>query len=349
MSLTCALKAIAGQAGPDIDPDELNAAMGLSWMMSAVACEDDLASWPMYARDAFLIQAGRLFGMTIRDLHPPEAARGLSGLEEFKQHFDASYRPLILRALEHAQPVLAWQGWPGDRGLAWGVITNTCQGGIGLAGCLSNPQDVVGTGRRPVTLERPPVQLYVVEAITPTQPVPQELIGVALNHARQIFDNALQARFGVITGPAAYDAWIDRLDPGDTDDASLRDRFSRRSNVPSLGGENLPHVPLGHRGLTASILAGHRSAIRFLQRYHPQVSGELRSRFAALTKSCHTVVTSLEPCLDISADDALLSTPTGRAKLIDAVTRARDATEEMLDALKPGKERGRRDKSEPRQ
>ena len=357
MSLTCALRAIAEQGGCDIDFDELNAALGLSWLVSAVPSEDDLASWLMYARDAFLIEAGCLYGMTIRDLHPPEAARGLSGLQEFGQHFDASYRPLILRALEHAQPVLAWQGWPGDRGLSWGIITNTCEDGIGLAGCLPNPQDVVGTGRAvpgaapqangvgdgtslpSVTLERPPVQLYVVEAMRPTQPDPQELIEVVLNHAQQILDNALEARFGVITGPAAYYAWIDRLDPPDADDTPPRDRRSSRSNDPSFDGESLSRVPLGHRGLTASVLAGHRSAIRFLQRHHPKVSGELRLRLAALTKSCHTVVTSLGECLDMAADDPLLSTPAGRAKLTDAVARARDATKEMFDAFKPAKER----------
>lgn len=343
MSLTHALRAIARRSGSDIDFDVLNAALGLSWMATAVPYEDDLGSWQMYARDAFLIEAGGLFGMTIRDIHPPEAARGLSGLEEFEQHFAASYRPLILRALEHAQPVLAWQGWPGDRGLSWGIITNTCADGLGLAGCLPNPQDVIGTGRVPMTLVRPPVQLYVVEAITPTQPTPQELIEVVLDQARQIFDNGLQGRFGVITGPAAYDAWIDRLDTGDAEDAPPRDRPSSRSNVPSFRRESLPHVPLGHRGLTAATLAGHRSAIRFLQRHQSQVSGELRAWLATLTKSCHTVVTSLGKCLDIAANDPPLSTPTGRAKLTDAVIRARDATREMRDALKPAKEQGRRD------
>ncbi|UCC31209.1 MAG: hypothetical protein JSU86_02815, partial [Phycisphaerales bacterium] len=115
MSLTFALQALAHDAGYEINLDDLNAALGLPWMTPAVPRERDLACWPMYARDAFLAEAGRLFGMNIRDIHPPEAARGLNGFPEFQQHFDASYRPLILKALEHNQAVLAWQGWPGDR------------------------------------------------------------------------------------------------------------------------------------------------------------------------------------------------------------------------------------------
>ena len=316
LSLTAALKVVARRAAYEIDPDDLNAALGLSWMTTAVPTEPDLARWPMYGRDAFLVEAGRLFGMTIRDLHPPEASHGLADAEEFEQHFDASYRPHILRALENSQAVLAWRGWPGDAERCWGLITRACEDGVGFAGVtpsLATP----GTLSDTVTLLSPPVQIYVVERIAPTRPESSVLIDLALDHATQIFANKLQARFDILTGPPAYDAWIDRIRedrPADADDANLA---------------------RGHHRLAACVRTAHRSAVRFLQRHFPQVSGETRSRIEAMTTSCHTVITELAEWSDTLATDTPRFTPAGRTKLLDAVTRARDATRNMFDALRP--------------
>jgi hypothetical protein len=343
LSLPLSLHVLAGDAGYEIDCDDLNAAMGLSWMTTAVPGEDDPARWAMYARDAFLVEAARLFGMTIRDIHPPEAARGLDGLPEFEQHFDASYRPLILRALEHRQPVLAWQGWPGDRRMLWGIITETGDGGVGFSGrvprssearpCADErgstvPSTSTVSCHDRVTLESPPVQLYIVETITPTQPDPQELLDLALGNGRRIFDNALADRFGVITGTAAYDAWIAR-----------RQKVGRASpaeaqpEAPCLAEPDLPALAHAHRQLAGSVLTAHKSAIRFLERHHPRVSGDLRSRLDVLTRSCHTIVTSLREWLDAADAAASLSTPGGWAKLTNALARAAGATKDMRDAL----------------
>lgn len=238
LSLPRALCAVAQSAGFELDLKELCAAMGLSFTPLSVRGEPSTDKWRMYARDAFLIPAGRLFGMTIREIHPPEAAIGIADLPEFKQHFDASYRPLIERALEHDQAVLAWQGWPGAWALHWGVITDTCADGIGFAGwvpgahglepadsalCSSEASprraiDTTALGARTtearridVTLERPPVQVYVVESIVLCKPDPQELRDMAIAHARIVLENGLADRFDVATGPGAYDDWIDRL------------------------------------------------------------------------------------------------------------------------------------------
>ena len=238
LSLPHALCAVARDAGLEVDFYDLCSAMGLSFTPASVRGEPSTDKWRMYARDAFLIPAGRLFGMTIREIHPPEAAQGIAELPEFEQHFDASYRPLIERALEHDQPVLAWQGWPGEWALHWGVITETCADGIGFAGwvpgttalepgtiapCSSEASphratDTTASGsrsteaKRPdVTLERPPVQVYVVESIAPCKPDPQELRDMAIAHARIVLGNGLADRFGVTTGPGAYADWIERL------------------------------------------------------------------------------------------------------------------------------------------
>ncbi|MFQ5495938.1 MAG: hypothetical protein ACE5EX_11220 [Phycisphaerae bacterium] len=209
-------------AGPPIPFDDLHAALGLCWTVTAVPWEPDPARWPLYARDAFLIPTGRLFGLSLREIHPPEAARGLPDHDEFRQHFDASYRPLILRALEHGQSVLAWGGWDRGRELMWGLIRETCAEGVGFRGLIHRAGAPPATAAicaaapsegeaEPALLAGPAVQVYVVEDVTPATPSADDLLGLALDHARRTISNELHDRLGVLTGPTALDLWARRL------------------------------------------------------------------------------------------------------------------------------------------
>lgn len=157
-SLTFAVRAIARAAGVEIPHAELNDALG--YLPPALG--GDAGS--MYGRDARLVEAGKNFGMQIRAVHPPEAARGLEDAPEFEQHFDLSYRPLILRAMENGQYVLAWRGWAGERGLSWGWIRAACGEGIGFRGATIWSEAELESLRDDV-LTRPAVQLYIVERI----------------------------------------------------------------------------------------------------------------------------------------------------------------------------------------
>jgi hypothetical protein len=358
-TIVFSLQAIARQAGYDIDVDDLRAALGLPWMTTAAPFEKDLGRWPMYARDAFLVEGARLFGMTVRGVHPPEAARGLERLPEFRQHFVASYRPLILNALENRQAVLAWRGWPGEYEPCWGVITQACEEGIGLAGTVrrwvdappylpprpttnepdqgeqsgaersvprqswSGP-DIEGrhlVAYAPLVLESPPVQVYVIETISPTQPKPGEVLNVALTHARCVLNNELQERFGVLTGPPAYDAWIERCHE-------------------AISGAGAPPADLvrGHEPLAAAVIASHRSAIRFLEHHKSRATGEVRALIEALGESSHVVVTSLEKSGG-GQSPPYVACPTaeGIAATTDMIAQARAATNQMRDALQTRK------------
>ena len=195
-SLVHAVRAIARDAGHEIDYDELLSAMGLSSMVCAVPDEPNVADWSMYARDAFLIPAGRLFGLTIREIHPPQAARGLDHAAEFEQHFDASYRPLIQRALEYHQPVLAWRGWPGERRLWWGVLVAACDEGIGFRGAVYPLRDLSVPCETHV-LVSPPTQLYVVETVVARKPVEGEREALQSEHRRRVLSGEIDERFGI--------------------------------------------------------------------------------------------------------------------------------------------------------
>lgn len=157
-SLTFAVRAIARAAGIEIGHAALNDALG--YLPPALG--GDAGS--MYGRDARLVEAGKNFGMQIRGVHPPEAARGLEDAPEFEQHFDLSYRPLILRALENGQHVLAWRGWAGGRELSWGWIRTAGTDGIGFRGATIWSEAELKTLRDDL-LTKPAIQLYIVERI----------------------------------------------------------------------------------------------------------------------------------------------------------------------------------------
>lgn len=308
-SLTLALRHVASRAGHEIDVDDLHAALGLSFMLCA-SLEEELAVWPTLARDAFLVEAGWLFGMGIRDMHPPEAARGLDRAEEFRQHFDASYRPLIQRALENGQPVLAWRGWTGTRTGLWGVITDSCADGIGFAG------RVFGIGdESAINLSLPPVQLYVVETVSPEEASPTDLLASVIAHAATILRNDLSDPFAVTTGPAAYARWAVCL-------AAIK------SGEPETMRRMADHFCLAR-----SVTASHQSGLRFCGKWSDRYPADKRLMWQCLKAGCEGVVQRLT---EFTLDDDAFAGRDGNesaACLAAAVVHAQGITEEMLAGL----------------
>ena len=314
MSLAFALQAIVLRGGCEAAVDDVAAALGLPFMTCALPGEEDLSRWPLHARDALLVEAGRLFGIDLRAVHPPDAALGLDRAPEYLQHFQASYRPLILRALEHRQPTLAWRGWPGDRSGLWGIISDTSSKGIGLCGYTMTP-DGDPASNATLVLDSPPVQFYVAETVAALNPEPAGLVDALLEHALRALGNELNGLFGVVTGPAAYDAWIARL-------------------INAGGGPGAaPDPAIGHRRMASAEVAGRQSAMRFLQGHGDAVAGGLRSLLGALTESCHDTVTALSESTDLAVVAEALKTTAGRRKLAEQVATARAAATKALIAV----------------
>jgi hypothetical protein len=144
--------------------------------------------------------------MRLRELHPPEAAVGLEESPEFAQHFEASYRPLMETALEHGQPLLVRRGWCDPGGHLWGMVTERSPGGLGFVGIAP------GRNTEPEPLELPPVQVYVVEELDPRELITVEVFRKAAEAAARVQSNALDPRFGVVTGEDAYQMWLQRLE-----------------------------------------------------------------------------------------------------------------------------------------
>jgi len=308
-SLANAIEALALHAGFSIDRDDLLAGLGLSMMVCAPSEEAPLEDWPLYARDAFLVEAGQLFGMMIRDVHPPEAARGLSGFAEFGQHFDASYKPLIRNALDNGQPVLAWRGWPGSWEKLWGEIRGPCEAGLGFHGTI-----ITGEPRceASLVLDRPPVQVYVVETITPCAPTPVVLLDTALSHAQRVLENVIGQRFGVVTGPKAFEAWAAKLKEPRTDDTA----FVR-----------------GMAALARGIVEGHRSAERFFEQHRSLETGRACAAVEALMETFRQVVASLTDLCNETGVAERLRRHDGIAEIDARLAEAREVTTRAIRAF----------------
>ncbi len=310
-SLTLALCSVAQRAGHEIDLDDLHSALGLPLLVCAVPAEPRMSLWATYARDAFLEPAAHAYGITTRAVHPPEAARGLDHAEGFRQHFDASYRPFIERALENGQPVLAWQGWAGDREGLWGVITHKCDDGIGFGGEVSESASPRARADH-ATLVKPPVQLHVVEIVTATTPSPQECLALAVDHALSIINNEPGERLGVITGPGAFSGWIARLKQLDT-------------AAGTTDAANLAESADNHQRLAVSVVAGHKAMLRFLQGHAADTRSDRQALIETLVSMCNRVVTVLTESTDPAVVERLMQTSPGRAELVDNLEVAWEA------------------------
>jgi hypothetical protein len=342
-SLPMALKAIVQQCGADIDWDDLLAATGLSLMVcrplgtsrdqKAQRSNDSVADWALYARDAFLAEGARLFGMEVREIHPPEAAIGLPGVTEFGQHFDASYRPLIRNALHHGQRVLAWQGWPGERRLLWGVVEAETDGGVGFRGtvydgwgdgALGEADEAGNMGAQsldfpvagvPCILEEPPVQLYVVERMALRRPEPGDIFPLAVQHAKHILDYAVGDRFGVVTGPDVYTTWIQRIMA-----------LARECSVSEI-------VDTGTLLLAAALIRGHQSALGFFRRMASGLRLIPSGQVAALCVSVEEITHSLRPMMKWADRPPPSATAEGVVGLLEKAQRATMDLREKLNEL----------------
>lgn len=304
-SLSSALQAVAACSGKSPQLSEVHNLLGLSLLMTASPSADDSAPWPLLARDAFIIEAGRALGLTIRDIHPPEAAVGVQRAAEFRQHFDASYAPLIRRALEHHQPVLAWQGWEGKAEFQWGVITRDDPRGVGFAG-VPHPHDLeTQTAQAEQVIRRPPVQVYVVEESAGPHASPEECRALVLDHAARSLDPIWGTRFGILNGAPAYRRWAELAPSMDT---------------------------ATQMALTRSLLSGIDGFCRSLSAssMRPSTSHSLGSQLADYAQALRHEIGTVDVCL-ASATQSL--SPMNTASMVAAIGRAAKLTEQTFAAL----------------
>ncbi|HKQ46659.1 MAG TPA: hypothetical protein VJZ71_01165 [Phycisphaerae bacterium] len=200
-SLLLSLEAVLSAYGRCVPRDELAAALGDAFLLTYAAEARPGEQWNTYGRHAFLESAARLYGLELRDLHPPDAAPLPLPPPEFEDHFTDSYLPLVRTALDHEHPALAWMGWPAPQRAIWGVITDYDPS---RGECLGRS---IYSGGRTVALAAAPVQIYTVQEYRETTPPPPAIIDVALNRAAAVLADRLPVKYRVVTGVVALEKW----------------------------------------------------------------------------------------------------------------------------------------------
>jgi hypothetical protein len=162
-----------------------------------------------------------------------------------------------------------------------------------------------------MVLERPPVQLYVVETVTRTRPDRVEVLRTALSHARVALGNLLSNRFGVLTGSAAFGVWLARV-------------------CEAVGGGGGPEAWADqHCRLAAAVAGTHEQGSWFLRSCLDVADGGRRETVEALIPLCQIVVSGLRESRSAAADPAALAAPEWQQAVIEPLVRARDATAKM--------------------
>lgn len=302
-SLVLALRAVARSAGVDLGYDALCAALGVSFCAASTPLLETPGWWMTYGRDAFLEEAAKLFGLTLRDLHPPDVGMNMAGTPDYPAHFEDSYRPLIVEALRNGQPVLAWQGWEGACAPFWGVLTR-------LDGDLLIGTTMWAEGRL-VRLSAPASQCYVVEACDPYDPPPPSLFAAAIRHGEAYMNRAPFASPDdvtepppIVTGPAAFDAWEAWLQRDDFGDPAVDDRWAE------------------HRQHAEFVAEARLSAARFLKTCRTLAGEDRVETIDEAVACCESLAKRLEPSRDEGTVRTLFGNSTGRRKLLDAINAA---------------------------
>lgn len=206
-SLAASLAACCQRAGASVDADDLCLMLGLPFLFAADAERGAGERIGDVGQDIAIGVAAGALGLTLRAVHPPEAAVGVWRAPEFAQHFEASYKPIALRALEHGQGAVALGMWSGASEPAWAVVEGECAEGFGLRGefevaCVDSLR-----ASREVVLESPTIQMYVLERVGAVQLTGDSLINAAMESVRLLMDRAAGERFGLTLGEGALEVW----------------------------------------------------------------------------------------------------------------------------------------------
>ncbi len=310
-SLAICLQGVAESVRGQIDYDDLCSALGLSMTTVSAGSIDAPGWWMTCGRDLLVEPVAELFGIRLRNLHPPGMGVELYGADEFEQHFEASYEPLIARAIENGQPVLAWRGWPDLGAYHWGVIT-----GVDDQGFTGR---TIWRGGQIDRLVEPTYQCYVVEECEPVAP-PLERLFKSTVRAANVYIN--QAPFApltggggplrLVTGPAAYDAW--------------------ELWIEHLADAEAATAWTEHRQHAEFITASRRSAIAFLKKYASVAGPDRRDVLAEMVAHCEAVVEQLAESVDEQRAASAFRTRGGRERLLAGV-HAAEAAERRLAAI----------------
>lgn len=298
-SLAVSLRAIAAEHGCRVGYDAIIAGLGLGSLITTTQ-SDPVGKWMTFARDAQLHEVTERLGLRTRAMHPPEAALRLAESAEFPDHFRDSYVPLIARALDHGQRILAWRGWSPPRENLWGVI-------IGMRGNTIVGHSLWHEGT-PTVLSAAAHSVIVVEgsAESAHEPPTEDVVRLAAAAVVEQYFGSWSNDPAVLTGDRAYAHWERTI---------LSHAVESRDHL-AAARQNAFHMRV--------LISSRRHLARFLREAAREVSREWIGRLQKWSAACEDFIDRLrswelsDGWYDALADDA------GRQRAARAIATARE-------------------------
>lgn len=207
VSLATSLAECCRRAGANADADDLCLMLGLPFLFAADAERGASERIGDVGQDIAVGVVANALEMTLRAVHPPEAAVGVWRAPEFAQHFEASYKPIVLRALENGQCAVALGMWSGVSEPAWAVVEGASARGFGLVGELEVACVDSMRASREVVLESPTIQVHVLERAGEVRLTGDSVINATMESVRLLMDQAVGERYGLTLAEGALQVW----------------------------------------------------------------------------------------------------------------------------------------------
>lgn len=305
-ALPHALNAMLRAYGAAVDPDEGSAVLGVAFMTTFAERAAPPARWNTYGLHAFLEPAARLYGLELRDLHPPSAAPLPHPPPEYELHFRDSYLPFIRAALARGEPVLAWMGWPPPCETGWGVVTGWDERAQRCIG-----QTFASRGR-PTPLPNAAVQVYTVQGFAPAGPTAVEVLSAVVERANLTLSNRIPDEFGVVTGPTAL--------------AELR-RSVIADDTPSPPGLT------AYRRVLDGLHRGRSAALTVLKGIGADAGGAMGRAHQALCELCTAETETVARLLDTTGRADASEPEQMKERLVDCIDALIEAESHCRESL----------------
>lgn len=317
-ALALVLRALIDPEEPAPAYDEYGACLGVSVAPVTVKGESHPLTWPSFGRDVHLETVARVYGLRLRNLHPPDVGVDMARAEEFDQHFELSYKPLIRRAIEHDQPVIAWRGWEGEDIPSWGVVTEIA--GDAFAG------HVAISGQK-TALSASAWQCYVVEVCEPRRPSLETKYQLALRDGTDMLRGGTtispprtpqSGMFSenVALGLNAWSVWRERLGSIAASPEQMSDEATRSA----------------WEGVAQYLLHSRRSAARFWERMAREAETSHAPSLRELQRACEVTVPVMEKLDGLTGGGEGVPSSSWIGELLEGLDQAVRQDERLLQA-----------------
>ncbi len=304
-SLVLALQSLSrfhaeAPARPAVGYDLISALTGTCFAVATSPTQPYPGWWILGSRALYIDFACTGIGLKATSLgHAPVDASH----EDVETYFKNELCPKIVEEIEAGRPVLVHGGFPNIGWGLWGVATRADKDGDAIK--LHGQTCWFHYEQQPIGEEFPILEAYRIEPGDRAEKLP---IRDVLRHANALYHN--EGEPGWITGPHAYDLWIENAETED----------------PETSAEDFAN---NHRQMATFVHDGRTTAGQVLDFLSEEVAPTVRRNLPPIIERNRKIVSLLKPFVGTEDPVTVLGTPEAKQKFIEALKTVRDVEDEL--------------------